>query len=154
MKLLSRVRLLATPWTAAYQAPLPMGFSMLEYWSGSPLPSLQLSTSASFFLNFYTFLPPACYSTITTQTVHSLTPPPACIHPRETFTPQCVPFTIQTPLSLVCSPPQVTNLFLDTTERWPHCSHWCREHERGCLLDPHLLRPISCESSSGSPTPF
>jgi len=30
---------LATPWTAAYQAPLPMGFSRQEYWSGVPLPS-------------------------------------------------------------------------------------------------------------------
>jgi len=36
---LSRVRLLATPWTAAYQAPPPMGFSRQEYWSGLPLPS-------------------------------------------------------------------------------------------------------------------
>ena len=32
-------RLLATPWTAAYQAPLSMGFSRQEYWSGVPLPS-------------------------------------------------------------------------------------------------------------------
>ena len=39
VKLLSRVRLLATPWTAAYQAPPPMGFSRQEYWSGVPLPS-------------------------------------------------------------------------------------------------------------------
>ena len=38
-KLLSRVRLLATPWTAAYQAPLSMGFSRQEYWSGVPLPN-------------------------------------------------------------------------------------------------------------------
>ena len=37
---LSRIRLLATPWTAAYQAPPPMGFSRQEYWSGVPLPSL------------------------------------------------------------------------------------------------------------------
>ena len=29
----------ATPWTAAYQTPLPMGFSRQEYWSGVPLPS-------------------------------------------------------------------------------------------------------------------
>ena len=36
---LSHVRLLATPWTAAYQAPLPMGFSWQEYWSGVPLSS-------------------------------------------------------------------------------------------------------------------
>ena len=34
VKSLSRVRLLATPWTAAYQAPPSMGFSRLEYWSG------------------------------------------------------------------------------------------------------------------------
>ena len=39
VKSLSRARLLATPWTAAYQAPLSMGFSRLEYWSGVPLPS-------------------------------------------------------------------------------------------------------------------
>ena len=39
VKLLSGVRLLATPWTAAYQAPLSVGFSTQEYWSGVPLPS-------------------------------------------------------------------------------------------------------------------
>ena len=33
---LSRVRLLETPWTAARQAPPPMGFSRQEYWSGLP----------------------------------------------------------------------------------------------------------------------
>ena len=33
----SRVRLLATPWTAAYQAPPSMGFSRQKYWSGVPL---------------------------------------------------------------------------------------------------------------------
>ena len=39
VKLLSRVRLLATPWTVAYQAPPSMGFSRRDYWSGVPLPS-------------------------------------------------------------------------------------------------------------------
>ena len=39
VKSLSRVWLLATPWTAAYQAPLSMGFSRQEYWNGLPLPS-------------------------------------------------------------------------------------------------------------------
>ena len=34
------VLLLATPWTAAFQAPPSMGFSRQEYWSGVPLPSL------------------------------------------------------------------------------------------------------------------
>ena len=36
VKSLSHVRLLATPWTAAYQAPPSMGFSREEYWSGLP----------------------------------------------------------------------------------------------------------------------
>ena len=35
---LSRVRLFATPWTVAYQAPPSMGFSRQEYWSGLPFP--------------------------------------------------------------------------------------------------------------------
>ena len=39
VKSLSRVQLLATPWTAALQAPPSMGFSRQEYWSGVPLPS-------------------------------------------------------------------------------------------------------------------
>ena len=41
--LLSRVRLLATPWNAAYQTPPSMGFSRQVYWSGVPLPSPQKS---------------------------------------------------------------------------------------------------------------
>ena len=40
VKSLSRVRLFATPWTVAYQAPLSMEFSRQEYWSGLPFPSL------------------------------------------------------------------------------------------------------------------
>ena len=39
MKSLSRVRLFAALWTVAYQAPLSMGFSRQEYWSGLPFPS-------------------------------------------------------------------------------------------------------------------
>ena len=39
VKSLSRVRLLVTPRTAAYQAPPSIGFSRQEYWSGVPLPS-------------------------------------------------------------------------------------------------------------------
>ena len=45
VKLLSHVQLLATPWTAAYQAPPSMGFSRQEYWSGVPLPSLCIIAS-------------------------------------------------------------------------------------------------------------
>ena len=39
VKSLSHVRLFATPWTVAYQAPPTMGFSRQEYWSGLPFPS-------------------------------------------------------------------------------------------------------------------
>ena len=38
VKSLSCVQLFATPWTVAYYAPLSMGFSRQEYWSGSPFP--------------------------------------------------------------------------------------------------------------------
>ena len=39
VKSLSRVRLFATPWGVTYQAPLSVGFSRQEYWSGVPFPS-------------------------------------------------------------------------------------------------------------------
>ena len=42
---------LATPWTAAYQAPPSMGFSRQKYWSGVPLPSPQVSSRTLFFPN-------------------------------------------------------------------------------------------------------
>ena len=47
VKSLSRVRLLVTPWTAAYKAPLSMGFSRQEYWSGVPLPSPIINAAAA-----------------------------------------------------------------------------------------------------------
>ena len=50
VKSLSCAWLLATPWTAAYQAPPSMGFSRQEYWSGLPLPSLE------WMLNFIKYL--------------------------------------------------------------------------------------------------
>ena len=48
VKSLSHVRLLATPWTAAHQAPLSIGFSRQEYWSAVPLPSPTYSPSIVF----------------------------------------------------------------------------------------------------------
>ena len=39
VKSLGRVRLFATPWTIAYQAPQSLEFSRQEYWSGLPFPS-------------------------------------------------------------------------------------------------------------------
>ena len=59
VKSLSCVRLFTIPWTAAYQAPPPMGFSRQEYWSGVPLPSplpshsfLKLEIISSCFIYF------------------------------------------------------------------------------------------------------
>ena len=71
VKSLSRVRLLATPWTTAYQAPPSIGFSRQEYWSGVPLPSPEEISSLSHsvvFLYFFAliteegFLISCCYS--------------------------------------------------------------------------------------------
>ena len=54
VKSLSHVRLLATPWTAAYQVPPSMGFSRQEDWSGVPLPSPQFYLKDDKILQFYT----------------------------------------------------------------------------------------------------
>ena len=70
VKSLSCVRLLATPWTAAYQAPPSMGFSRQEYWSGVPLPSLKQQVSSLVFsslliVNFSKlFLPGSLWSNL------------------------------------------------------------------------------------------
>ena len=50
VKSLSRVRLLATPWTVAYKAPLSMGFPRQEYWSGVPLPSPKAAKKETFWM--------------------------------------------------------------------------------------------------------
>ena len=74
-KLLSRVRLLASPWTAAHQAPLSIGLSRQEYWNGchclllvkSYLLFKSSSNSISYILDF-------CYQTkISISTVYSNT---------------------------------------------------------------------------------
>ena len=61
VKSLSHVRLLATPWTAANQAPPSMGFSRQEYRSGMPLPSpqdsLQVLTRALMVSSVFGFFP-------------------------------------------------------------------------------------------------
>ena len=49
VKSLSHARLLATPWTRAYQAPLSMEFSRQEYWSGVPLPSPEFPILCPFY---------------------------------------------------------------------------------------------------------
>ena len=50
VKSLSHIQLLVTPWTAAHQAPLSMGFSRQEYWSGVPLPSPRMVFSLALII--------------------------------------------------------------------------------------------------------
>jgi len=57
VKLLSHVQLFVTPWTAAYQAPVSIGFSRQEYWSGLPLWSLLVDSFSRFsFKDFWSSL--------------------------------------------------------------------------------------------------
>ena len=56
VKSLSHVWLLATPWTAAYQAPPPIGFSRQEYWIGVPLPSPPLMHRHQLFIYYFILL--------------------------------------------------------------------------------------------------
>ena len=61
VKSLSRVWLFATPWTAAYQAPLSMGFSRQEYWSEVPLPSPMSGDQMRYWMWIY-FLDAVCFT--------------------------------------------------------------------------------------------
>ena len=54
VKSLSHVWLLATPWTAAYQAPPSMGFPRQEHWSGVPLPLCTSNLQKEYNLSFHT----------------------------------------------------------------------------------------------------
>ena len=70
VKSLSHVRLLATPWTVAHQAPPSKGFSRQEYWSGLPLPPLQLSVNQNQLennVNISSFLQRSFFGTPTTM---------------------------------------------------------------------------------------
>ena len=65
VKPLSRVQLFATLWTVAYQAPLSMGFSRQEYWSGLPFPSPKFIKQRLRPNNYH-----ACYMLYTGATVN------------------------------------------------------------------------------------
>ena len=56
MKSLSHVQLFVTPWTVAYKAPLSMGFSRQQYWSGLPYPSLVIKDSSYIYMQSTYFL--------------------------------------------------------------------------------------------------
>ena len=75
MKSLSRVRPSATPWTAAHQAPPPMGFSRQEDWSGVQLPSPTYTTHIH-KSHTYTHHAHYTHTSQTTHTKHTYT----CVH--------------------------------------------------------------------------
>ena len=72
MHTLSHVQLFVTPWTVAHQAPLSLGFSRQEYWSGLPFPppedlpdpGIEAASLVSPALagGFFTTVPPGSYS--------------------------------------------------------------------------------------------
>ena len=70
----SRIRLLATPWTAAHQAPPLMGFSRQEYWSGVLLPSLNGPVEKSAKLNLKNWNKTIFKATITNKWMNKMWP--------------------------------------------------------------------------------
>ena len=84
VKLLSRVRFLATSWTAAHQAPPSMGFSRQEYWSGVPSPSVANHRRNSDETQGKTSRPDRWFIKIRRPTLHT---PSSCQqpHPFETL---------------------------------------------------------------------
>ena len=116
-KSLSCVRLLATPWTTAYQAPPSMGFSRQEYWSGVPLPSplKSLVGFKKFFIKCGPFIPlqhPLVFTPASwlSQTASSLTSIPF----HMLFSPQKASF----PPSLLTPSTISSQLALDYTLLW------------------------------------
>ena len=61
VKSFSHVQLLATPWTAAHQAPPSMGFSRQECWSRVPLPSPLFAAGKA---NWSTFVAPSIFMAV------------------------------------------------------------------------------------------
>ena len=72
-KVAQSFRLLATPWTAAYQAPPSVGFSRQEYWSGLPLPSPILATSSQQKLLWKAALVQTSFLALKSYWIHTVT---------------------------------------------------------------------------------
>ena len=105
--MLSCVHLFATPWTAAHQAPLSMGFSRLEYWSGLPflspgdLPKPGMEpTSPALAGKFFTTEPPGKPSAILTPGIFS-SPGSFWPHCVDLLQPQALPPPTN---AWICSP--------------------------------------------------
>ena len=104
VKSLSRVRLFATPWAEAYQAPLSMGFSRQEYWSGLPLPAPLSGGTCFLQLELFPPLPDWWALVIFHAPAQRLGPG------RPIF--DCLnhlPFFLRAPFSPMCGPSMVWN---------------------------------------------
>ena len=99
----SRVRLLATPWTAAYRARPSMGFSRQEYWSGVPLPSPDDHTTTCYFSRITAT---TCYRISCWRTVPSF----HCNHRKKKE-------AISIPFSLVMDPPVFLFIYMKVWQR-------------------------------------
>ena len=136
VKSLSRVQLLSTPWTGAYQAPPSMRFSRQEYWSGLPFPSPSILYSALLFtspLRKSTFFP-----VLSTPINGDLVSPLSQAHPlRVNLKSSFSLVTSNRSLRMSWSLPPL--LFLATS--WSSISVHCHRH--------HIPRqPLSLDSYS------
>ena len=122
VKSLSRVWLLAAPWTAAYQAPPSIGFSRQKYWSGVPLPSPKWGRGDPKARN--RFFTPTFLSRITEQwegtMVHCLKHPPGGSTTLVQFERLCPQGLPPRDWSLLCFFLSLTLLFLVTLLTGPH----------------------------------
>ena len=137
VKLLSRVRLLATPWTAAYQAPPSMGFSRQEYWSGVPLPSPLKSLYLSYFHFHY---PPLAGSFLASLKAVGDSCPVLTHDSSAASDPQTVRARLEFPSPKSQRPPAVTS-------PWGSAATWDGAHKPGVetMQDaPRTLASLPC----------
>ena len=125
MKSLSRVQPSATLWTAAFQAPLSIGFSRQEYWSGVPLPSPLLRQHLPFYPHFQLMndqdLPKLHYPPITSalQPPSSLVTPPHLsfpLHPTLILLFKTTPQKFSSLTSLIFPLPRVISTSIQTCD--------------------------------------
>ena len=117
VKSLSHVLLLATSWTAAYQAPPSMGFSRQEYWSGVPLPSPDLSIQFSSVAQLFPILCNPMNRSMPGLPVHHQLPEFTQTHPsiRDAIQPS---HPLSSPSPPAPNPSQHQSLF-----QWVNSSH-------------------------------
>ena len=109
---LSRIRLFAAPWTAAFQAPLSMGFSRQEYWSGLPFPppgdlpnpGIEPASPALAGRFFTTEPPEMAYQSLYIIDVHNL-----------------VSLEIRTPCETITTAYAIKTPILSKASSWPSC---------------------------------